>query len=320
MTQTETEKMPDEIWLRPAWVQVDSGAYIECFLSEKAGFSKYARANPAQVKDADRAEALAEYLENTDSEMTGGKLRYLTNSISEETYDCIRSALSTPTPEQGQKGDDAIDHFRTNIDGRSAADCFESACKAVKNHDRCVVDKQEMERETWYNIFVSECLRLCREYEHAPEIRAALNRPVSGVDLRKVRYLLENYKSVVVGERDKHAQDESFGNLYGEFAAPYNSIIKQIEEGIAIIDSAGTLDRDDGMVPIRSLYIAQLKSDLKKLSRQCEESAAIMRNQTRTCAWEGSETVAQSYDRKKNYLNTILSELEREITPEGKAP
>jgi len=98
-----------------------------------------------------------------------------------------------PAPAEPEAEVDALGHFRTNIDGRSALGCFESAVQAIRNHDKFVVSKDEIKRETWWNIFICECMRLCRDYEHGPEIRAALSTPPArpDKDLIAVRDALE---------------------------------------------------------------------------------------------------------------------------------
>lgn len=47
--------------------------------------------------DADRKAALEEYDQHTDFDLVRGKLRFLTNSISEKTHDTIRRALQRPS-------------------------------------------------------------------------------------------------------------------------------------------------------------------------------------------------------------------------------
>lgn len=73
----------------------------------------------------------------------------------------------------------------------------------------------------------------------------------------------------------------------------------------------------EGYTPIRTLYLAQIKSDLNVLRRQCEESAAALRNLDRTWSAKSSEFIAQSFDRKKTYCATILKELEAELSPQA---
>ena len=67
-----------------------------------------------------------------------------------------------------------LEYFRTNIDGRKTIEVFESACNALKMADEATVAGDAVKHEIWFNIFKCEAMRLAREYEEAPNIRAAL--------------------------------------------------------------------------------------------------------------------------------------------------
>lgn len=52
------DKMPEEIWLKGNWIQVDRKAFIECYVIENLSMQKYIRADlvsqPASVGDASK--------------------------------------------------------------------------------------------------------------------------------------------------------------------------------------------------------------------------------------------------------------------------
>lgn len=69
-------------------------------------------------------------------------------------------------------------------------------------------------------------------------IKAARSTPPARPNISaQVKYLLENYKSVVAGLREEALGDESFGNFHGEYARPYDSIIKQITDCLGALDA-----------------------------------------------------------------------------------
>jgi len=85
--------------------------------------------------------------------------------------------MSNPIPPAAPSDaerENPLDHFMRNIDGRTTLEVFESMCSAMKNADACTVSGDQIRRETWYNIFKCEAMRLAREYEEAPNVRRAL--------------------------------------------------------------------------------------------------------------------------------------------------
>jgi len=48
---TATEKMPDEIYLAPEWVQINDKAYLACWVEPNDGYTKYTRAKALDASE-----------------------------------------------------------------------------------------------------------------------------------------------------------------------------------------------------------------------------------------------------------------------------
>jgi hypothetical protein len=91
--------------------------------------------------------------------------------VSYDDHVAILAALSHVPPEP--VSENPMQFFAENVDQCGAAEWFDHLVKAVREHDKAVVAKDEPSAETYRMIASSSAMRLVRDYE--PVVRAALS-------------------------------------------------------------------------------------------------------------------------------------------------